>query len=501
MVGDSFILQWARVSILLFSLLLLAPLVFPLQESAAQSSSSITGPWCSIRGDVPPNYSAAVFVNVTSNVPIRNVTLYFVARNVPEPSQITNWRNLSIYTTELMEPNFPYSANSTRYAYELPSQPNNTIVFGFAKIIDAKGDILFTGGQPYPLQICTYSWPKPGAELDMGMWVLDINPRYLNLTAKFGANLYNSETFNWITISDPYSGLNFPVNKLQGSNLDYWTGQTTNVALGYFGLTQLFPVDSYTYQMELSLSGRLNYSEVTINNHVLAPNATVPDVIGFTNSPTLSQNNDLSAWNMTSLAQYLPKQGVIMITLQTTRQLGEVTNSILIPLLSVYALLGLSILLIRRSDLANRLVLYLTVFLFSFELDSFMRSQVVSPLSSGSTMADLLVLALIPCTVVLAGASIIGWIPKLFKWRLYVDLAGVVGALGVLLLEAKFDALRYVSTVSGGHFQDVTFWVYDLGPWGRGITLALLSGSIIMGAYYLFDRLRTKKKWLGDSYY
>lgn len=472
--------------------------VIPLQVSDAQSNTSVTGPWCNFQGFVPPIYNGVAFVNVTSNVPVHNATLYYVVRSLSANGPITNWNNASIYASSPMELNTQYGGNRSRYAYQFPHEPNDTQTFGYVKFVDAKGDVFYSGGQPYPLPICAYFWPTPGAKLDIEMFVQDINPQHLNLNASFTADLYNSETFNGISIEGP--GFYYPVYQLQGSNLDYWMGNHTYVSLGYYGLAQLFPIDSYTYQVDLYLSQRLNYTEVTLNNHQLGPNATVSGVVGFTNSPTFSQSSDIGDWNMTSTAQFLPKQGVIIITMQTTRLLGQVSDYILIPLLSVYALLGLSILLTRKGDLANRLVLYLTIFLFSFELDSFIRSLVVSPFALGPTMADLLVLALIPCTSFLAGASIVAWIPRFYRWRTYIDLAGIGGALSILLLEVQFVTKQYVSTSTGFQLKNVTYWLNDLGPWGRGIALALASGAIALLAIHAFDKVRTKKAWLGDEH-
>ncbi len=477
---------------------MLLSVVFPLQASTAQSNTSVTGPWCNFSSFVPPIYNGVAFVNVTSSVSVRNATLYYVVRGLNANGPITNWSNRSIYTSAPMELNIQYASNQSRYAYQFPKEPNGTQIFGYVKFVDTKGDVFYSGGQPYPLPICTYSWPSPGARLDIGMFVQDINPQHLNLNASFTAYLYNSETFDGISIEGP--GFTYPINQLQGSNRDYWMGNHTFVSLGYYGLAQLFPIDSYTYQINLYLSQRLNYTEVTLNNHQLVPNVTVPGVVGFTSNPTFSQSADNGNWNMTSTAQFLPKQGLIIVTLQTTRLLGQVNDYILIPLLSVYALLGMSILLTRKGDLANRLVLYLTIFLFSFELDSFIRTLVVSPFALGPTMADLLVLALIPCTAFLAGSSIVGWTPRFRRWRPYIDMAGIGGALGILLLEVQFVTKQYVSTPTGLQLRSVTYWLNDLGPWGRAIAFALASGAIAQLAVRAFDKVRTKKTWLGDEY-
>jgi len=497
--------------------LLSLALTVPIRPAVASVVNlQVTQPACSSPSFVPASVEVTVRVNVTSSNPIQNVTLYYRVVPVSQLGPIPQPRNLTLYNSTYMFPIVTLSNDTHEYTTQyLPHSSrslNNTLLFGFVKTVDSAGNIAYSNDNNYPVQICYFTTPAPYARLDLSFYIADVNPRYLNMSASLGASLQNSETFSPITMSLYYPPYDIYLGQPQNNNVEFYYTQSKSVVLYYSGVTQLFPLDSYTYQFTLTLEPSLNYTEVTLNEMSFAPRNTLSHPINFA-STTFTQEEDDSTWNLNSSAQFTPYSGPkqpasITITLDISRKSGQYTDIILVPLISVYSLLGLSVLMTRKNDLANRLVVYLTVFVFSYTLESGINSLVVSPVASGPSMGELLSLALIPCTVVLAGASMLRWMATQRRYQNAVDFAGVVSAGLVLWSFASFSVQRYVS--SGGTFQleNVTYTLWNLGVFGFELTLALFLGGVVLFARRLFKAIpwrrflvknRPGMKWLADS--
>jgi hypothetical protein len=110
---------------------------------------------------------------------------------------------------------------------------------------------------------------------------------------------------------------------------------------------------------------------------------------------------------MTTSVQLNQPSSQLQISIVAERQPNRTDLQVLYPMLSLYVLLGCSVLLRGRSQLANRLVLYLTIFLFAYGFPLNVTSLTATPIASGFSMLTLLALALIPLTVIFAFFSIL----------------------------------------------------------------------------------------------
>ena len=484
-------------------------MLFLIQNSAvilatASTQPEVGEPVCGSRVTYPVGYQAPILVNVTDSNAIVNVTLYY--RIWPfNNGSITGWNELSRYNKSYMYENRNWN-DTYEYYYDVKGNLNSSQVYGLVKVVDQAGNIFYSGGGStpnYPVPTCTFYSPPPKATLDIEVTLTDVNPKFLNINASIRATLWNSETFSPISINDIYSGF-YLYLKPSASDLVQYSG-TGTANLGHVGYTQFFPVDSYTYYMYLDLSGvlNLNYSEVTMNGVNLTSGVPRQNVVNFTSNPTTQESTDNDQWTISSNVQYLPgvsakTEPQIEVALTLTRQAGEVSSSILIPIISVYALLGASILIRGKNDLGNRLVVYLSVFVFTYELVTYIDQSIIIPAAVGPNMADLMVFALIPATAVLTFFSIVSWMPQFARRRNLLDGIAILFAAFVQAEEVRFNTLQYV--LSNGRYQlaTVTYGVGDLGIWGYATFAALFCGVLVLVALSVWKWLM-KRSWFYSS--
>jgi hypothetical protein len=433
---------------------------------------------------------------VTDSNPIINVTFYY--RDWPvNNGSIPYWNYLSHYNSSYMYESRNWN-DTFEYYYDLRGNLNNSYTYGLVKLIDRAGNVIYSGGAntpQYPVPTCFFYSPPPRATLNLELTPTDVNPKYLYINASISAWLWNSKTFSGGSINDPYSGLYIWFKPSANDLVQYQA--TGSAILGHVGYTQFFPIDSYTYYMYLGLgfAGNLSFNEVTMNGINLTSGAIKSNVINFTNSPTFQENLDNSQWTLSSTAQYLTgKSPQIQVTMHIVRQAGPVSDSILIPVVSVYALLGASILMKGKNDLANRLVLYLTVFVFTYELIAYINQSTVIPAAVGLNMADQMVFALVPATAVLTIFSMISWMPQFNSRRNLIDMFAVLAVAFIQGTEVRFDTLQYI--LSNGRYQwvTVTYGVGDLGIWGYATIAALFSGVSVF-LFLAVWRWLMKKEW------
>jgi hypothetical protein len=127
----------------------------------------------------------------------------------------------------------------------------------------------------------------------------------------------------------------------------------------------------------------------------------------------LSEVADNSIWRIYSEAQLFLPDGLsvarpyLRVTYYLERAPETVMTRLLIPGISLYALLGISVLLTGENELRNRLLLYLNVFVFSQSFMVGMRSLPSVPTMAVPSVMEQLVLAVIPCATIFAVFSVI----------------------------------------------------------------------------------------------
>lgn len=422
---------------------------------------------------VPSLFGPAVIVNVTSPNPIVNVTLYFRGVSSPPPA---NLNDLSLYNKTMMIPG-PSKGNNYTYRYVMPRYPNQTEVWGLAKAFDNKGNAV--SSSPDSSYIYFVTTPPPNAWVSLSLYVWDVNPKYLNVTAYMSAQLSNTITFSPMRIDDSFGNIIYVTHQTAVGIWDTTRMLTLN---GYNGFPQLFPFDNYTYTYVATLQNSPKLGQVSVNGVTINSTKATPGLITF--SPrNLGQVADDSAWILSSTAQYLPNQTAnsspqIVITIHLERQPEQSGYLILTPILALYAFLGASVLLRNDDDITNRLFVYLTIFLFVYPFLSIIKSLSFTPFVLGFSMAERFGIALVPCTVILAITSIIGWISGSRRRRIAIDLVGVFLAATSLWWVVQFQFTKYVASGSTYVPEQVVYDLFHLGDFGWIVLLALLSGVI-----------------------
>jgi len=469
-----------RVLLLCLSIMLIS-IAIPPVTSDSSPAIQISAPSCSLPGQIPLSTNTAYAkVNVTTAYPISNALFYyeFVPQNHSAPPPVLN---ISQYHTSATS--VPASTGTFPLSFPIQGPENNTIAFGFVRVNDTHGDAAYSNGQPYPYPSCYFSSAAQNASLSMDLSVVDVNPRYLNMTLDVYATVINSETFSPVTLTNFYAPSFLFLNQsLSNGYYIYGSAHTTQSIYSY-GIAQLYPVDSYTYVMQFQSEQLLNYSTMTLNGIQLKPNQDTPNVMNYSRSASVAQTIDNNAWSLGSAAQFSPRVGnepaSLTITLQVTRNTSEVEYPVLVPLLALYALLGASLLATRKNDLANRLLVYISIFIFSYQFLNYVNSLIVSPVAAGSNIFELLTLALIPCTAILAAFSFVRWVPWVREHRNMADAADVVGlglATAVLWTIAQFTTMRGSYTSGVFHLVPFTYYLTDLGWFGKALLLLFAIG-------------------------
>jgi len=249
-------------------------------------------------------------------------------------------------------------------------------------------------------------------------------------------------------------------------------------------MTQLFPVDSYTYYMQYQCQCDLNFGSMSVNGVNLVPNQTTPNIMNYSITGSVIERIDQNAWILKSSALFTPAKGnqpaYLTITLHISRNPNQVVYPIIIPLLALYGILSISILATRKDDLANRLLIYISIFIFSYGFLNYVASLIVSPLTIGANMVDLLTYALIPCTAILAGCSFLRWIPWIRVHENAADFADFMGialASLTLLIETTFSLNEYEPVQGVLKLVPVQYGLSSLGWFGAALFLLLVSGA------------------------
>jgi len=197
----------------------------------------------------------------------------------------------------------------------------------------------------------------------------------------------------------------------------------------------------------------------------------------------MAQSSDISDWSFNTIISYYPmgsssQTPELKVTIILDRQPDLVNFFLLTTTIALFTLLGLSVLLTKRDQLANRLLLYLTVFGFSYQLQPSVRALSFAPVFVGFSMIDRILGALVPCTLVFIAFSIIGVVASnggasQFSW----DVLGVFVAAGVLYFTTQFPYTEYIGQAPW--VVSATFNLFETGWYGPVSFFALFSGLIL----------------------
>jgi hypothetical protein len=458
-------MSFPRYGVILFFIFFAMVAILPTQLLAQSYTLTIDGPalaW-NITPPVTKFDKAVVWVNVTSTYPVQNVTLYYA----PVQEDRSPPGDTSEFTPKIMNSTRDPKLNST-YSASIPTVDNHTWVWGFANVFDQQGH----HNQTKPMKIYYSYTPNPAessVRLDFNLEHLDPKTLQMNLTVSGTAR--NTWTFNGITITSEFWEI--PIAKPQFSKTDKFsfTNSISSVTLGYrSGSPELYPFDNYTFSFTLQLPYWLNGSQITIDGVTLGPqNATYYDKIPilFEGIPNALDN---SAWVVHSVMMFTPALmgtgysaylSALTITFFVTRAEEQVNYLLIFPALSLYVMLGASILLKGKEELRNRLLVYINVFIFSYGFESvYIKNLRITPVLLEFSIIERVVLALIPCTVILFLFSIPGSKPV---WRRILDFAG--GGTAAVTL---FSISR----------------VQPYFPWNRSVTVSLLDVGPIGWAFF-----------------
>jgi len=429
-----------------------------------------------------------VEVNVTSTpYRIANVTLYYFANDTAPLTP-------SLYAPLPMKYGWGGEFNAI-YLVDMPHVRNDTGVWGFAVAFDDHSN---RAGSVYDrTEIYQALTPNPNdTELDLDFRILDVNSKTLTVNASVEATLTSYVDYQGTSLT--VEGTDRPrLDIYQPNGLFTYSSGTQFYTLYYWrGVPELYPFDSYNFTCVLLLPTYLNDSgrvaivdEITGRKVHLMPGAAIPDFFGVDPYLTLQERQDNAAWDVHTSVQFYPLHNfaVVRITAILTRHSRQVDSLLLVPVVSLFALLGFSVLLRGPKELANRLLLYLTVFLFAYGFQSNVRALPMTPIVSGFSMIELLGLALIPITVILALFSIL--IRAIFD-RPY-DLSNHSGrvaftssiALDTIAIAISEIVLYWIVSITVvyrfGLPTSVTYTLADLNGWGYAAAALLSLGLVI----------------------
>lgn len=472
--------------IVLLGLLLLSSLLIGFASFATPSPNmTITTPQLANGqfSTVPDTFYESVVVNVTSNVPILNVTIYY--HSFPIGSEVSIPTNVSNYNHALMNPS---SVNGTYY-YQIPPQPNNTEVVAEAQAFGAN----YSRTSSFSGILYEVVTPPPRLNLTMSLDVIDVEPKFMGVTLSIFGGLYNAERYN--SYFDWYANIANalpPFSKQSGVFYSYTN--YTNIVAYSSGEPNLFPFDSYNCTFYIYLPTGWNISSVIFDQpgQVSAPTMVPDRPYAVPTSGNFSQRTDLSGWNISPTAVYLPSSNSsissrIRVTILLTSRSSEYMELFVIPVFSIFALLGSSIILQSDNDTTNRIAIYLTVVVFAFGFFAGMRNLATFPETIGLTMIERLTLALIPSTVSLGFFSMIG--VSLKRFRLLLDAFAVLSAFILTFYLTSF--MGFISTPP----YRTSFNFLSLGMWSTLFVLALSGGFLIALALSIWRKYRSKSKW------
>lgn len=303
----------------------------------------------------------------------------------------------------------------------------------------------------------------------------------MNLTLRSSAAVYDALQPYHVNNLEGF-GQDFHIQLRQDSKFQFTSGPQ-DATLYYWrmqlGHPEFFPFDEYSYSFDLFVPNYLNASDINFNQVYLNTSETISNLIQ-PEPTTLPESVNLSYWKITSQVQYVPRdpnldnQTYVRIDIALSRQPDLVNFVLLYPVLSLFALLGASVLLRGENEVRNRLVLYLNVFVFAYGFQSGVRSLSISPLVLGGvSIIEKVGLALIPCTVILTIGTILqSQLPSECRLKGYQVSIGVIIDFFAALISAGilYEFSRTAVTEYLGHspwIANTEYTIFQLGWEGK----------------------------------
>jgi len=482
-------------------------MIFPTVGFAQDLRFEVTDPklaWGQ-RSPIIANETALVWANVTSRFPVLNVTLRYAETKSETPPPLSRQQYHIIMMNRIHGSEF----NGT-YEAVMPHVENDTLVWGFATAFDDHGNIVESPSGPQ--QIYQAMTPNPDSSyLDFSLLFRHVDAKTMTIDVTFSAVLRNALSYSAEILSDGSRGFQITVNK----PVDKYTYSSEYETTSFWYSTahpEFYPFDHYNYTLRLALPEYLNQSAINLGYGTrLAPGTVYIDFVPV--SPrNLTEKSDNSAWEIHSRVQYFASANFtaekpsLVITILLQRQQEYVNYLLLVPALSLYALLGFSVILRGREELRNRLLLYLNVFVFSYGFQSSIGRLPITPMVSGFSMMDRIVLTLIPCTALLAVSSIVGtvltrWRDSAielshFSWLSACDIIGVAASTFILSQSTLVTVREYLT--ERPWVKDVTYGLWDL-DWRGGLFFLLLLSGLVFNL--VFVTVREHKSFLSKIWH
>jgi len=476
------ILNRIQMLVLILVLVILPIFVsdYSLKASAVTPSIDVTYPYVP-RGEpyqIFSWYGEGINVNVTSNVSLLNVTLYY--ESLPYNDTSSQSQNLSNYKAVNMTLGTGNPTNGTYY-YDMPRQPNDSRIIGAAAAFSQNSSSRVEFMDPLYFVLD----PTPMTNLTLELAISDFNQSSTLLNMTMYGQIYDSTNHtgyyypNWY--SNTYSQI--PRFLTQTDYTDWSTtyyGEPGSFVASYPTLSDpvLFPFDSYQYSFSITLQSGVNYTSVIFLDPSNGDQVSLKPGINYINYslPAFAKTADLADWRYSTYMSYFPENGnnsaKIDFLIRFTGRSPSEFYPLVIPVISMYGFLGGSIILQKRKAISDRLAIYLAVVAFSFVFFLGIGALGNPPSIFGLDMIQLTTLGLIPSTAILAITSMLG--DRFRHQRLLLD------AIGLLL-----------SLIAVGLFTSVSGYNYlDLGTWSWYLVLSFLFGWLITVAIPISTRIR-----------
>ncbi len=364
---------------------------------------------------VPRGVYATVFntrtepinANVTTNVPLENVTLYYM--DLPNNDTSPQDQNLSDYTyREIM---YPSSGVNGTYYNGIPPQENDSKVVGVVVAFGANCGANCSSRPEFMDPLYFVLSPPKNISLTIQLSMADADPSSLFLNTTIQASMFNTVNQSISYTPDWYSDSGFLPYFSQEDYTHYQMNVFSKIIYPEVGDKNLFPFDSYNYSITIYFP-HTNFTSVYYINSTavyesfkMQPsryyvNCSLPFVMNFT------QGSHLSDWLYNTRMIYVPYSNSsqfseIRFMINLTGRSPSNFDPLVFPIFAIVALLGGSLILRRNEYLLARITIYITVPIASLALSTQVHSLATFPMTLGPTMIDRLFSAIIPLTAVI----------------------------------------------------------------------------------------------------
>ena len=327
---------------------------------------------------------------------------------------------------------------------------NDTWIWGYAQAVDNASNVGISDSGTAQ-RIFRSMTPNPNDSwMSVSMAVNHIDPRTMALNLWIDVRMENFFTYEETSLT----GDSFNINVDEGFSFNrfYFANSVDNYWLYYkSGSPELYPFDSYYYNITFNVPNFIN--DVKLDPWFIIYS-------GFQNA------SDNSLWNVTLTEKVIhppatssPAGARLTIGIWLKRLPEQVNYLLIVPTLSLYVLLGASVFLRGPSEIRNRLLLYLNVFVFSFTFLTFMHGLRMTPDVVEFSMMDRIVLWLVPATVILFTVTVLSALVRDGREAGFLRMT-VADAAGIL-----------ISAI-------ILYWysgVHPYIPWNSSVTIYLIS--------------------------